>query len=1026
MTRLDCCCLRQGSLNELPNIRVVNLPEELSSALLSDITPTSTRSANDLPPIRGIFAFSFEDPDFSGNQRFSDQGFGPKRAMLFSARRREGNRKLHEIARILRSRISRDSEVSKRSKRRSKQSKNNSSEEDFERRKELKRALHRRLEEELLQDRTSSEDGYDADAIPIKTPNGTWGRNGGSGRYESGRLRPGVERFESTSPTLERGLHQQHNPSKHDGHRQASTSTKELQPEQSDQVLRLQKTSYNGLSEDKPIPGTHKNHLQIATPRQHSNTRQEFQSSDPDPPQMAQEHVRKEENVPNLKSSRSASFFDFRPRKDRNHSMVASRYRSMQNMKPNLDSTDAGNNSQTKDIKHLAERPTKWLRGPLRFLAPYAEVEDPQYHRDLQDTTCSTHESHRDVEFQDRAMGFDGVSDNEKNRVTPAVARRSVPQRSVSFSLEPVHEIRPAPDAVSKLLMPSKSLSQLDTRRQQVTDDNGSPHLHHVKTCHDHPNTSSGFTHLKVPDATTYPRRKVASSNYSSYNDSLASSRRSSLMRIQSLSERLDCIKNDPEPKKIPSAWSSALEIPRVSGSQFATSEIGDARRRISEAERLHDNARPVRAPSSIAEKSRSPSPQRSLVNMHTKPFYDDGIKLNRGIRRKTGYALKRESSERRSSSNLDGNDEWFPSSRRPGYGHDFVTPVYEDASSVWEKAFQDHADKDSCHSKRRLGSVSPARSRLSLETRVQVSKTRPARPRLKRGIEYSSSEFWKERLHPSYRVDLDQPKRKDASKPGGRKVSNSASPIPAASWSRFPSHTRAERSFSPAGQSDNVAARDFAPTFETTVAPSGQRKSKLFGFRKKRKSRTMTYGDSVMSTLNRFYSIDFRRLNRGHRSSISVGGRLEYPELEILPHLSPPAQPLDEASRRSIAMVLKAFHSNSSQQSIVRQPEPDNKPTISAGTWSKMYQDCVHYPVDMDESLVTDTMSVVSRARAVSTSSGKQETSPLSPRSSAELRTSTLNFQKSLQDNEAKAQERALQAADDAWGKSPHLRSSS
>lgn len=733
---------------------------------------------------------------------------------------------------------------------------------------------------------------------------------------------------------------------------------------------------------------------------------------------MKHEHVSKVENVRNLKSSRSASFFDFRPRKDRNHPMIASRYRSMQNMKPNPDSTDAANTSHTRDI-NLAERPTKWLRRPLRFLAPYAEVEDPQYHHDLDDITCSTLESRRDAEVKNRATCFDGVSDNDKNRVTPAMVRKSIPQRSVSFSLDPVHDIRPGPDTVSKLLMPSKSLSQLDVHRQRVTDDNGSPHLHHVKTRHDRQNSSSGFTHLKVPDAIPYPRRNVASSNYSSYNDSLASSRRSSLMRLQSLSERLDCIKNDPEPKKIPSAWNSALEIPRVSGSQFTTSEIGDARRRILEAERLHDNAQPARAPKSTAEKSRSPSPQQSLVDMHTKPFYEDGIWLNRGIRHKRGYALKRESSDRKSSSNLDGNDEWYPSSRRPGYGHDFVTPVYEDASSVWEKAFQDHAGKDSYHSKRRLGSVSPARSRQSLETRVQGSKTRPARPLLQRGIEFSSSDFWKKRLQPNYLVDLEQPNRKDASKGGDRIVLNSASPVPAASWSRFPSHTRAERSFSPAGKSDNVAARDFAPTFETTDAPSGQRKSKLFRFKKKRKSRSMTHGDSVMSTLNRIYSIDFRRLNRGHRSSISVGGRLEYPELEILPHLSPPAQPLDEASRRDIAMVLKALHSNSSQQSFV-----DNKTTISAGAWSKMYEDCVHYPVDMDESLATDSMSVLSRSRAPSDSTGKQEISGLSPRSSAEMRTSTLNFQKSLQDDEAKAQERALQAADDAWGTSPSLRS--
>lgn len=224
MTRLHCCHLRHTSLNELPNSRVVSLFEELPSALISDITPTSSRSAGDLQPIRHIFASSLEEPDPSERQRYTDQGFGPKRAMLFSARRREGNRKLRELARILRHRISRESEVSKRSSR--KKSRSDASEEDIERRKELKRALHRRLEEELLQDRTSSEGGYDADAVPIKTPNGTWGRIGGSGRYNSDRLQPEVGRFESPSPSLERGLNQGHVHSKHEGRHQAPTSTK--------------------------------------------------------------------------------------------------------------------------------------------------------------------------------------------------------------------------------------------------------------------------------------------------------------------------------------------------------------------------------------------------------------------------------------------------------------------------------------------------------------------------------------------------------------------------------------------------------------------------------------------------------------------------------------------------------------------------------------------------------------------------------------------------------------------------------
>ena len=201
MTRLNCCQLRATSSTELPP-RVVNLP---------DLSPTSSSTS---APIRHLFAVSLADSDSSLSER----------AMLFSARRKEGTRKLHELARILRTRLSRESDGLRR--RSSKKSKSEASEEDVERRKELKRALHRRLEEELRQDRASSEEGYDADAVPIRTPNGTVGRTQGSNRSDSRRLRPRVGRFESPSPSLGRGLRQRRRPSRHLGHRQASTTTK--------------------------------------------------------------------------------------------------------------------------------------------------------------------------------------------------------------------------------------------------------------------------------------------------------------------------------------------------------------------------------------------------------------------------------------------------------------------------------------------------------------------------------------------------------------------------------------------------------------------------------------------------------------------------------------------------------------------------------------------------------------------------------------------------------------------------------
>lgn len=497
---------------------------------------------------------------------------------------------------------------------------------------------------------------------------------------------------------------------------------------------------------------TRKNQQQITTPRQYNITGQRFERSDLQSHQIEREDASEVRSMRNLHPSRSASFFDFGTHKDLNHAAMANRRRSMQHIVRRPDSTDSASNA--RDVGGFVQRPAKWQREPLRSLAPCAWIEDTQDHYERKDYACPSQEILRDAEIEQNATGFDGVGDSEMNRVNPAVAAKTFSRRSVSFSLDPVHERQTAPDAVSKLLVPSKSLSQLDmhAQRQQATNDNGSPLLHYVKPRHQRRNSSSGFTHLQVPDALPYPRRNVASSNYSSYNDSLASSRRSSLMKLQSLSERLDCIKNGPIGNDSTSAWSSALDIPRVHSSQFTTAEIDNARRRTLEAERLHANAQTVRAWTS--------SPPDGVVDMETEPCYEDETRPSRGFRHKRGDSLKPESSERRSSSNLDGSNEFYPSSRCQGYGYDSVSSVKEDASSLWGKAFQKRACKDSSHSKSRLGSVSPARIRQSLDNRVQGSKKPLTRPRLQRGREYSSSDFWREHLQPNYRIYLDQPNR--------------------------------------------------------------------------------------------------------------------------------------------------------------------------------------------------------------------------------------------------------------------------
>lgn len=144
-------------------------------------------------------------------------------------------------------------------------------------------------------------------------------------------------------------------------------------------------------------------------------------------------------------------------------------------------------------------------------------------------------------------------------------------------------------------------------------------------------------------------------------------------------------------------------------------------------------------------------------------------------------------------------------------------------------------------------------------------------------------------------------------------------------SWAHFPSHNRHERSGA-AGDKDGVLTRDFSPPTDTETSSSRNR-SKLslktqpddmgvdtpgswrvlkFGHGRK-KSRSMNFAisslaereeggekmrkKSSMLTLmaswrGRYFghSSDLRRFRAGHRSSVSMEGKVEYPELEIVP----------------------------------------------------------------------------------------------------------------------------------------------
>lgn len=104
--------------------------------------------------------------------------------------------------------------------------------------------------------------------------------------------------------------------------------------------------------------------------------------------------------------------------------------------------------------------------------------------------------------------------------------------------------------------------------------------------------------------------------------------------------------------------------------------------------------------------------------------------------------------------------------------------------------------------------------------------------------------------------------------------------------WSRYPSHTRNERSLS-AGIADSVVTRDFAPLSSTSeFDDAGEHNEEPTEKRRKRKALSKALRKFFLKDLSarvKPFTSGFRKGESGHRTSIAVSGKLEYPELELL-----------------------------------------------------------------------------------------------------------------------------------------------
>jgi hypothetical protein len=169
--------------------------------------------------------------------------------------------------------------------------------------------------------------------------------------------------------------------------------------------------------------------------------------------------------------------------------------------------------------------------------------------------------------------------------------------------------------------------------------------------------------------------------------------------------------------------------------------------------------------------------------------------------------------------------------------------------------------------------------------------------------------------------------------------------------WSRYPSHTREKRTGS-ASTADKVKTRDFAYDINplnileeedsSEDLPHGKHKRK--SKKKKRtglpKSKSMMLGKEYIKNyvrLIRSPSVEWLTHGKGHRSSISAGGSVEHPELELLPPVFASRPILEDVEGEANISPIKSCKGDIELQEIARSGR-DHGPSIAASSGQSYY----------------------------------------------------------------------------------------
>lgn len=1026
MSSLLCCTGCRRPSPDLPNVRYVSSSNDNSRGLLPrSHLPRSTGTidstgSEDRHELRRIFDSSQEQPEEKGpsaRQGYLSGSTGTR------GRQRSSTRRLQDV---LRKRLSRDSGFSAKSSKR--KSKVNLSEEDIERRKELKRALHRRLRDELLKDQAASQGGYDPDAEIIPTPKVTKSRSGGVIQISPKGLSDIMRRLESSQS--ESGLQDLYSMRKVDpdtGKRigYEHTNASKVTSVWEDDMPCSESNPVDASDELKQIlssPKTRGIEVVQSTPTSNSTSRPSLLersdtvihapfSGGPLPKRHSttvNPEVPVKPSSPDILPLRMPSITDSVQR-DWRLSLTASCEGSV----PNATYEGFGRNADI--ISNITSRPSypeDWRVEATDLLDSFGRWKGLANDDAKKSMASRGHRHSCDPAIEERDFGgVDGENDHRTTSASANVSEEKDTQGKYERK-DSLHWQETSIPMASKTLVSAISLPQLpNIARHSRNKSSGNYSMtYSVGGRRARYSSSSGYGAPIMNRSVTVDN---ASSVYTLPADSYASSPRSSIGHLGNFPDRLKHLQaSDSGPTPI---YQGGKQLETDSGCLGHYSrEASHSRRGTIDTTSFQSSTDSFRARELAAAARIVPKP-RTLTKPKTSRFKEelvDETAKAKSLGRKSmlGKGFGRKGNFR----SYDGSEEWYSTGKRQGYGFAFVPEEGESAASIWERALKDHAQEIAVTPGKRPGSVSQAFGRRSIRGRIGGTK---GKNKPSGGLRSISTPSHSQGLKVDTQGNRIGQNVVTPEKRTGRGKSSPTKLTPL-SWSKFPSHTRAERSMTPAGTADHVTTHDFASNL-TNDSP----KSRSSFFSRRKKSRSMTFGKNVFKSWSKLYkshsSIDIKNQARGFRSSTSPGYAPESPELEVYNLASPALHaPAKQQGRSTLSTEV-------SDGDLTSPQEPDVVITErSAKAWSKLYMDCVKYPNDTDTEAGSVANVPVGRERESTVTHEGPITSPVMPCHQREvssnegsgMRESTVDFQGSLRITEVEAKKRVLEAAEKAW----------